>query len=128
MISRVLPHAAPPWRGSRRAPQRAHPGAPHGRAHDDGSHHQRAEGRLALFPGFWDNRGWGFGAAIVTRRDDIAASPGSYAWMGGFGTSFIVDPAEDMVAIFLVRRLMSGPSDAGLNQDYFTLAYQAIDD
>jgi CubicO group peptidase (beta-lactamase class C family) len=46
----------------------------------------------------------------------------------GFGTSFIVDPAEDMVAIFLVQRLMSGPSDAGLNQDFFTLAYQAIDD
>jgi CubicO group peptidase (beta-lactamase class C family) len=81
-----------------------------------------------FFPGFWDNKGWGFGAAVVTRRDDIAASPGSYAWMGGFGTSFIVDPAEDMVAIFLVQRLMSGPSDTSLNQDFFTLAYQAIDD
>jgi CubicO group peptidase (beta-lactamase class C family) len=46
----------------------------------------------------------------------------------GFGTSFIVDPAEDMVAIFLVQRLMSGPSDTSLNQDFFTLAYQAIDD
>jgi CubicO group peptidase (beta-lactamase class C family) len=81
-----------------------------------------------FFPGFWDNRGWGFGAAIVTRRDDVAASPGSYTWMGGFGTSFIVDPAEDMIAIFLIQRLMSGPNDVGLNQDFFTLAYQAIDD
>jgi CubicO group peptidase (beta-lactamase class C family) len=81
-----------------------------------------------FFPGFWDNKGWGLGAAVTTRRDDIAASPGSYGWSGGFGTSFIVDPLEDMVAVFLIQRLMSGPNDAALNQDFFTLAYQAIDD
>ena len=30
-----------------------------------------------FFPASWDNRGWGFGVAIVTRRDDLA-TPGRY--------------------------------------------------
>ena len=25
-----------------------------------------------FFPGFWDNRGWGFGLSVFTRRDDLA--------------------------------------------------------
>jgi CubicO group peptidase (beta-lactamase class C family) len=33
-----------------------------------------------FFPGFWDNRGWGFGVSIVTRRDDVAAVPGRFGW------------------------------------------------
>lgn len=81
-----------------------------------------------FFPGFWDNKGWGFGGAVITRRDDIAASPGSYGWNGGFGTSFIADPSEDMVAILLLQRLMRGAQDVAINRDFFTLAYQAIDD
>src|SRR5262249_53772598 len=52
-----------------------------------------------FFPGFWDTRGWGFGGAIVTRRDPTGANPGSYGWTGGHGTHFIVDPAADLVAI-----------------------------
>jgi CubicO group peptidase (beta-lactamase class C family) len=81
-----------------------------------------------FFPGFWDNKGWGFGGAVVTRRDSISASPGQYGWMGGFGTSFVVDPAENMVAILMVQRLMTGPNDTKISDDFLTLAYQAIDD
>jgi CubicO group peptidase (beta-lactamase class C family) len=81
-----------------------------------------------FFPGFWDTRGWGFGAAVTTRRNGVAPSPGSYGWMGGFGTSFCIDPREDMVAILLIQRLMSGPNDTDIANDFLTLAYQAIDD
>ena len=81
-----------------------------------------------FFPGFWDDKGWGFGGAVVTRRDGIGPGPGSYGWNGGFGTSFAVDPAENMAAILLIQRLMRGPDDVAINQDFFTLAYQAIDD
>jgi CubicO group peptidase (beta-lactamase class C family) len=81
-----------------------------------------------FFPGFWDNKGWGFGAAVITRRDAVSANPGSYGWSGGYGTNFVADPAEDMVAILLTQRLMSGPDDARINEDFLTLAYQAIDD
>ena len=81
-----------------------------------------------FFPGFWDNRGWGFGGAVITRRDGIADSPGRYGWDGGFGTTFIVDPSEEMVAILLTQRLMRGANDTAINQDFLTLAYAAIDD
>jgi len=66
-------------------------------------------------------------AQNITRPDPIGANPGSYGWSGGFGTNFIVDPAADMVAILLVQRLMRGPDDGALNEEFLTLAYQAID-
>lgn len=81
-----------------------------------------------FFPGFWGNKGWGFGAAVITRRDDIASNPGSYGWNGSFGTTFIVDPAEGMVAILLTQRLMRCADDVAISRDFLTLAYQALDD
>ncbi len=80
-----------------------------------------------FFPGFWDTKGWGFGGAVVKRRDPTGANSGSYGWSGGFGTSFIVDPAADLVAILLVQRLMRGPNDIALNEAFLTLAYQSIE-
>ena len=81
-----------------------------------------------FFPGFWDTKGWGFGGAVITRRDPTGANPGGYGWSGGFGTNFIVDPAAEMVAILLVQRLMRSPDDGALNEEFLTLAYQAISD
>jgi hypothetical protein len=40
-----------------------------------------------VFPGFWKNRGWGFGMSIVARRDDAATASERFGWDGGFGTS-----------------------------------------
>ena len=78
-------------------------------------------------PGFWDAHGWGFGASIVTRRDDLI-SPGSYGWAGGFGTFFVIDPAENLFATLLTQRLMRGPEDDSLARKTFALAYAAIDE
>jgi CubicO group peptidase (beta-lactamase class C family) len=79
-------------------------------------------------PGFWDLRGWGFGLSVITRRDDVAWSPGSFGWDGGFGTSCYSDPHEDMVGILLIQRMMTSPVPGDLYTDFWTLAYQAIDD
>ncbi|HEX9834597.1 MAG TPA: serine hydrolase domain-containing protein [Mycobacterium sp.] len=54
-----------------------------------------------------DNRSWGFGVPIVTRRDDVAAVPGRFGWDGGYGTSWASDPKEDMVAILMPRVVLS---------------------
>jgi CubicO group peptidase (beta-lactamase class C family) len=78
-----------------------------------------------FFPASWENRGWGFGVAVVTRRDDLA-TPGRYGWFGGYGTSWEVDPKEELIGILLTQSvdiLFTG----GL-QDFWTLAYAAIDD
>src|SRR3989440_8602523 len=57
-----------------------------------------------LVPGYFDSHGWGFGLAIVTRRDDVAASVGKYGWDGGLGTSWYSDPREDMATILMTQR------------------------
>jgi CubicO group peptidase (beta-lactamase class C family) len=81
-----------------------------------------------FFPGFWDRTGWGFGLSVTTLRDGLGPSPGSYGWMGGFGTSWWTDPREEMVGLLLIQRMMAGPNDVAINADFATLAYQAIDD
>ncbi len=81
-----------------------------------------------FFPGFWDNHGWGFGVAINTRRDDLAASPGRYGWDGGYGTSWYVDPKEELIGILLTQRLWEATGIPKVLLDFWTSAYQAIDD
>ena len=84
--------------------------------------------RSPFVPGFWDARGWGFGLSVITRRGGVGLSPGSFGWDGGFSTSGYCDPHEDMVGILLVQRMMTSPSGFDFHSDFWTLAYQAIDD
>jgi CubicO group peptidase (beta-lactamase class C family) len=81
-----------------------------------------------FFPGFWDTNGWGFGVAVSTARDGLGPEPGSYGWIGGFTTAWRNAPTEDVVAILLTQRLMSGPALPAVIADFLTHAYQAIDD
>jgi CubicO group peptidase (beta-lactamase class C family) len=80
-----------------------------------------------FFPGQWDNRGWGFGVSMVTGRDNVAAVPGRFGWDGGYGTSWSSDPKEDMVAILMTQRAQF-PLFSGIYLDFWTSAYQSIDD
>jgi CubicO group peptidase (beta-lactamase class C family) len=75
-----------------------------------------------------DSRGWGFGVSLVTRRDDVAGIPGRYGWDGGYGTSWATDPTEEMVAILMTQRLWDSPGPPNVYLDFWTSAYQAIDD
>ncbi len=72
-----------------------------------------------------DNRGWGFGVSVITRRDELSAVPGRFGWDGGLGTSWCSDPAEEMVAI-LMTQVLGFP--LGIYNDFWTSVYQAIDD
>lgn len=76
---------------------------------------------------FREDSGWGFGMAVFTRRDDLAATPGRFGWDGGYGTSGYTDPEEELVGILMTQRLVSSES-SGLYSDFWTAAYQAIDD
>ena len=73
------------------------------------------------------NRGWGFGVAVVTRRDDVAAVPGRFGWDGGLGTSWASDPTEDLVAILMTQVDWSSPNALNLYRDFWTSVYQALD-
>jgi len=81
-----------------------------------------------LVPGYFDSHGWGFGVSMVTRRNDIAAVPGRYGSDGGLGTSWYSDPREDMVTILMTQRAWTSPSPPDVCLDFWTSAYQAIDD
>jgi CubicO group peptidase (beta-lactamase class C family) len=88
-------------------------------------------------PGYFDDIGWGFGMAVRTRRTHLgpapgvsypwAASVGSYGWPGVYGTGWYNDPAEDMTTILMMQRVHE-PQALSIRSDFWTAAYQAIDD
>lgn len=79
-----------------------------------------------FYPGFFDNRGWGLGVSVFTRRDTLDTTPGRYGWDGGYGTTWYVDPAEGLVGIMLSQRLWDSPAEPPLHRDFWTATYQAF--
>jgi CubicO group peptidase (beta-lactamase class C family) len=87
-----------------------------------------AEQKLGSELFFGDNRGWGLGVSVFTRRDHLYHVPGRYGWEGGYGTSWYSDPREGLTGILLTQRLMESPQLPRVMADFWTSAYQAIDD
>jgi CubicO group peptidase (beta-lactamase class C family) len=81
----------------------------------------------AWFPGHWDNVGYGMGVSVVTHRDSTMATPGQYGWDGGYGSSWRSDPKEGMIGITLTQRTFDSPKLTSVCQDFWTLAYRAIE-
>ncbi len=81
-----------------------------------------------LVSGDFESHGWGFGMSVVTKRDDVSAVPERYGWDGGMGTSWYSDPREEMVTILMTQQSWTSPSPPNVCLDFWTLAYQAIDD
>jgi CubicO group peptidase (beta-lactamase class C family) len=77
---------------------------------------------------FGDNRGWGFGMSVFTRCNDLCSNPGRFGWDGGYGTSWYSDPREQLTGILLTQRMMDSPQPPRALVDFWTSAYQAIDD
>jgi CubicO group peptidase (beta-lactamase class C family) len=81
-----------------------------------------------LMPGDFDDMGWGFGVSVTTRRTSLYHSPGTYGWSGGLGTTWHNDPAEDLTMILLTQRAFTSPVPPPITGDFWTAAYQALDD
>jgi CubicO group peptidase (beta-lactamase class C family) len=81
----------------------------------------------SMEPGFFDNHSWGFGVSMVTRRQNLGESVGSYFWDGGLGTSWRNDPAKNLVVILLTQVTWSSPTPPAIAGDNLTLAYQALE-
>ena len=75
-----------------------------------------------------DNLGWGMGLSVFTRRDDLCNVPGRFGWDGGYGTSWYSDPREQLTGILLTQRMLDAPHPPAVFRDFWTCAYQAIDD
>jgi CubicO group peptidase (beta-lactamase class C family) len=63
---------------------------------------EKAASRTSLDPTFWDTFGWGFGCAVVTRRE--ADGPAGAGWDGGLGTSMWWDARDGSTAILMTQR------------------------
>ena len=83
--------------------------------------------RSPWLPGYFDTHGWGYGVSVVTRRYDVASTPGKYGWEGGYGTSWYNDPKEDMVTIVMTQLGMTSPLPHTVVRDFRTLAYSALE-
>jgi CubicO group peptidase (beta-lactamase class C family) len=81
-----------------------------------------------FFEHFWDRYGWGLGLGIVTGRHDIADVPGRFGWDGAFGTSWWVDSKEELIGVLMSQRRPDRLALPTVVQDYWTSAYQLIDD
>ncbi|HEY3950940.1 serine hydrolase domain-containing protein [Phenylobacterium sp.] len=65
---------------------------------------------------FWMGQGFGLGLSMILDPQAQAwagpSSKGSFSWPGAFGTWWRADPAEDMVAIYLIQNSMPLGPDA----------------
>jgi CubicO group peptidase (beta-lactamase class C family) len=77
---------------------------------------QKANGGLG--PDFFDGQSWSFCQAV---RDD-----GAFAWDGGLGTSWLVDPARDLIVIVLTQRMFDSPALPAVHRDLRAAAYAAL--
>jgi CubicO group peptidase (beta-lactamase class C family) len=81
-----------------------------------------------FFEHFWDTRGWGLGLGMISKRSDVADVPGRFGWDGAFGTSLHVDPKEQLVGVVMTQRRPDRLALSPLVLDFWTSAYQLIDD
>jgi CubicO group peptidase (beta-lactamase class C family) len=77
---------------------------------------QKARGGLG--PDFFADQSWGFCLAV---RDD-----GAFGWDGGLGTSWLVDPAQDLTVIVLTQRMFESSEPPAVHRDIQAAAYAAL--
>ncbi|MBN9512121.1 MAG: beta-lactamase family protein [Alphaproteobacteria bacterium] len=77
---------------------------------------------------FGDAKSWGLGLAVTVRRTDLWETPGRFGWDGGLGTSAYTDPQEGLIGILMTQRMMDSPQPPRVYTDFWSGAYQAIDD
>jgi CubicO group peptidase (beta-lactamase class C family) len=82
----------------------------------------------SIVPGYFDSHGWGFGVAVATTRTDPAEPVGAFGWDGGLGTCWRTDPSEEMITILMTQAAWTSPNPPDVCRDFWTSAYQAIDD
>jgi CubicO group peptidase (beta-lactamase class C family) len=77
---------------------------------------QKARGGLG--PGSFADMSWGFCQAVYPG--------GAFGWDGGLGTSWLVDPASDLVVIVLTQRLWESPDPPPVHKEMQAAAYAAL--
>jgi CubicO group peptidase (beta-lactamase class C family) len=77
---------------------------------------QKAHGGLG--PDFFSGRSWAFCQAVL--------DSGAFGWDGGFGTSWLVDPAHELAMIVLTQRMFETHRLPQVHRDIQSAAYTAL--
>ncbi|MEO6393137.1 MAG: serine hydrolase domain-containing protein [Pyrinomonadaceae bacterium] len=72
------------------------------------------------------DQGWGLGLCVDTGRDGQFRVPGRFGWDGGYGTSFAVDPENELIGILLTQKMWDSPVPPPVYVDFWTNVYAAI--
>lgn len=80
------------------------------------------------FAGYFTSHGWGFGMSVATEREGLGEPVGRFGWNGGLGSVWYADAREEMATVLMTgsAKFVFTPPD--IYRDFWTLAYQAIDD
>jgi CubicO group peptidase (beta-lactamase class C family) len=81
---------------------------------------QKAYGGLGQ--NFFDEVSWGFCTSVVT----AGPRTGAFGWAGGFGTTWLADPARDLTVIVLTQRALEGPQPPTVHTELQAAAYAAL--
>ena len=90
---------------------------------------QRFPGPGDWWPGpsakFRQRRTWGFCLSVITE----GRFAGAYGWDGGFGSTWLVSPADDLVVVVLAQRSFGGPDAVpAVHADLQEAAFAALAD
>ena len=92
--------------------------------------HLTAAERATPFLGmsFWHAMGFGLGLSIADNpiRQDWLGSSGRLGWPGAYGTWWVADPKEDLIALMMIQLYFG--AGGNMRTDCETAIYQAIDD
>jgi len=83
---------------------------------------QIKDGELILGPG----RGFGLGLGVWVAANPWGVQPGAYGWDGGFGTSWVNDPARGLTAVLMTQRVFDGPDMPLVHKDFQRDVYGAV--
>ena len=68
--------------------------------------------------------GLGFSVTMDPAKSQVAGSPGEFAWGGAASTAFFVDPAEELVFVFMTQLMPS--STYNIRREFRTIVYGAL--
>jgi CubicO group peptidase (beta-lactamase class C family) len=71
-------------------------------------------------------RGWGFGVSVIVEPETGDRGLRGYGWSGGFGTTWVNDPGEDLVAV-LCTQVLAGPGSPSVEDAFWPAVYRALD-
>jgi CubicO group peptidase (beta-lactamase class C family) len=92
------------------------PEAAHAMTSDQLTAAQKAHGGLGA--NFFADRSWAFCQSVH--------DGGAFGWDGGFGSSWLVDPAHDLIVIVLTQRMFETPEAPRVHRDIQAAAYAAL--